>query len=64
MRNSKETILSLTNEEARTYFLQASKFCTIQLPKYFDFQPLLTTLEKQIGRKCLFEILAKDSNNK
>ena len=52
----KQTILELTNAEARNYFLQASKFCTIDLPRYFDFQPLLTQLEKQIGNQKLFEI--------
>ena len=36
-----KTILDLTNEEARKYFLQASRFCTIDLPKYFDFQPFV-----------------------
>ncbi len=51
-----KTILDLTNEEARNYFLQASKFCTIDLPKYFDFQPLLDKLESQIGHKTLFDI--------
>lgn len=52
----KRTILESTNEEARNFFLQASRYCTIDLPKYFDFQPLLTELEKQIGTQKLFDI--------
>lgn len=51
-----KTILDLTNEEARKYFLQSSRFCTIDLPKYFDFQPLLDKLESHIGQKILFDI--------
>lgn len=52
----KQNILNLTNEEARQYFLSASKYCTIDLPKYFDFQPLLNSLDKKIGRKKLCDI--------
>lgn len=51
-----QTILELTNEEARNYFLQASKFCTIDLPKYFDFQPLLDALENKIGNQKIIDI--------
>ena len=64
----KKTILDCSSEDARKYFLQASKFCTIDLPKYFDFQPLLTKLEKAIGEKRLIDIvkdkfLPKDCEN-
>lgn len=54
--NMNKTILELTNEEARNYFLQASKFCTIDLPKYFDFQPLLNRLESLIGQNHIIDI--------
>ena len=37
----KSTILQLSNDEARRYFLRASRYCTIPLPRYFDFQPVL-----------------------
>lgn len=55
-KEKNKTILELTNDQARNYFLQASRYCTIDLPKYFDFQPLLTTLEQQIGNKKLFDL--------
>ena len=32
----KKYVTELSNEEARKFFLQASKFCTIDLPKYFE----------------------------
>lgn len=60
----KQNILNLTNEEARQYFLSASKYCTIDLPKYFDFQPLLNSLDKKIGRKTLYEIVQDKPDNK
>ncbi len=56
----KKKIIETTNKEARDFFLQASKYCAIDLPKYFDFQPLLTEFEKIIGNQKLFDI----QNNK
>lgn len=52
----KKYITELSNEEARNFFLRASKFCTIDLPKYFDFQPLLNELEHKIGKLKLQDI--------
>lgn len=46
-----KTIIELSNNEVRRYFLQSKKYCTIDLPMYFDFQPLLDKLDKQIGNK-------------
>lgn len=52
----KKTILEMSNEDARRFFLQSSKYCTIDLPKYFDFQTLLCNLEHKIGKKKLIDI--------
>lgn len=57
-----QTILELSASEAREYFLQASRFCTIDLPKYFDFQRVLTKLEQQIGELKLEDIRDKKSD--
>lgn len=38
------TILSLSAENARKFFLRKESFCSIDLPVYFDFQPLLYSL--------------------
>ena len=59
----KKTILELTNVEARNFFLKASRFCTIDLPQYFDFQPLLNGLEKKIGNNKLYEIQNSKPND-
>lgn len=57
-----QTILELSASEAREFFLQASRFCTIDLPKYFDFQKVLTKLEQQIGELNLEDIRDKESD--
>lgn len=41
-----KTILELENTEAREYFLKQESYSNIQLPTYFDFQPLLDELGK------------------
>ena len=55
-----KTVLELSNDEARAYFMRASRFCTIDLPKYFDFQPLLDALSKDIDKKPLQKVLQKN----
>lgn len=53
----RKTILDCSCEEARHYFLQASRYCTLDLPRYFDFQPLLTELGKALGTCKLMDII-------
>lgn len=53
----KPSVLQLSNEAARRYFLRASRYCTIPLPGYFDFQPLLNALNKEIGTQSLDELI-------
>lgn len=52
----RSTILQLSNDEARRYFLRASRYCTIPLPGYFDFQPVLDALNREIGAQKLMDI--------
>lgn len=42
-----KTILDLSAEEARNYFMKADCYCTIDLPEYFDFQPLMDELKRK-----------------
>lgn len=51
-----QSVLELSNEAARKYFLCASRYCTIPLPGYFDFQPLLNVLDATIGHQKLADI--------
>ncbi len=44
-----EKITELSAEDARKFFLNAKCYSTIDLPKYFDFQPLLDKLATKIN---------------
>ncbi|CAA0176130.1 Reverse transcriptase (RNA-dependent DNA polymerase) [Tenacibaculum maritimum] len=39
-----KSLLELSNTEARSFFLKKEKYSDIDLPKYFNFQPLLDSL--------------------
>ncbi len=60
-----EKITELSAEDARKYFLDAKCYSTIDLPKYFDFQPLLDALSFIMKDKTLEDIsLKEDCGNK
>jgi len=46
-----ETIIELNNIEAKDFFLKSKNYCTIDLPPYFDFTKILSTLDDSIGEK-------------
>lgn len=39
-------LTELNNNEAQAYFLKQESYCNVQLPEYFNFQPLLDALGK------------------
>lgn len=39
-----KSILDCTNDEARTFFLQSSQYSNLDLPKYFDFDGLISAV--------------------
>ena len=39
-----ESILDLSSSEARKFFLDQKSYCNINLPTYFDFQPLIDAI--------------------
>jgi len=41
-----KTILDLSHIEAKEYFLKQENYCNIDLPRYFEFQPLLDALSE------------------
>lgn len=41
-----KTIIELSHIEAKEFFLKQESYCNIDLPKYFDFQPLLDALSQ------------------
>jgi RNA-directed DNA polymerase len=48
-----KTILDLNSEEAKAFFLKEESYCSFELPEYFSFQTLLTSLSKELKGKVL-----------
>lgn len=46
-------LTKMKNTEAKKFLLKSNSYCNIELPKYFNFQPLLEKVTKQIGKKEL-----------
>lgn len=44
-----KTILELSSAKARTYFMEAGNYCTLELPVYINFKPVLDYVEKTVG---------------
>lgn len=53
-------ILSLNDKQARDFFLSSENYCTIQLPKYFDFSDMLNQVNQQLEHVKKFENIQKD----
>ena len=49
-------VTELTAEEARHFFLKSESYCSLELPSYFDFAPLLTKLSELIAGKTVKEV--------
>lgn len=58
-----KTILELSEVKAYRYFMEPSNYCSLDLPRYINFKPILDYVEKRIGNKQLEEIV-KDINVK
>ena len=43
-----KTVLDLTAEEMRKFFLDGERYCTAKLPRYFEFHSLLSKLYNYI----------------
>lgn len=49
------TILSLTSDEAKSYFLEASNYVNFDLPPYFKFDEILSKTVTYMGNKGIHE---------
>lgn len=56
-RNTMTRIIDLSNKEAQKFLMQPDQYCTTELPEYFDFAPMLSYCQKQIGEKSWGRIL-------
>lgn len=53
-------VYELTHDEARKYFLQEKHYCTLNLPPYFKFEPLLRAIDKTLRGKELKTFCAQE----
>ena len=43
------SVLELSSPEARKYFMDPENYCTLDLPEYIDFKPVLEYVERIVG---------------
>lgn len=55
-----KTVLDLTSQEARQYFMEPKNYCTLDLPDYVNFKPVLDYVEKTIGETAWGNVLKND----
>ena len=58
------SILDLTHDEAREYFLKQESYCNFDLPEYFQFEVILQSVNKEIGNKPLSDFYCKGAKQK
>ncbi len=46
-----KSILELTSNEAKAFFLKDESYCNIDLPRYFTFESMLKSVNRTIGKK-------------
>lgn len=61
--NDMRTVLDLSNVMAYKYFMEPANYCSVDLPIYIDFKPILDFVEKKVG-SSRFEDILKDSHKK
>jgi len=52
------SVLDLTHEEARTFFLKQESYCNFELPSYFQFSKMLLSISKNLKGKDFKSFLA------
>lgn len=48
-----KTVLDLSHKEACKCFMEIKNYCTLNLPEYFDFKPILEYVKKTVYNKSL-----------
>lgn len=43
-----KTVLELTSQKALKFFMDAENYCSLSLPVYFNFQPVLNYVQKMV----------------
>lgn len=53
----------MTNNEAKSFFLKSNSYCNIDLPIYFNFQPLIDNISLKIGGKNISNFYKNKRSN-
>jgi hypothetical protein len=53
MNENSKSILELTHDEAQQYFLKQESYCNFDLPEYFQFENILSTVNTLLNGKKL-----------
>lgn len=56
------SVLELSAEEARKFFLKPESYCRLELPPYFDFEPLLHNIQEFLEKKPYEQLNLKPRN--
>ena len=56
-----KSVLELTSPEARKYFMEPKNYCTLDLPDYVNFKPVLEFVEKAVGDTAFGTLLKNDA---
>ncbi len=56
-----KTVLELTSPEARRFFMDPKNYCTLELPEYVNFKPVLDYVEKTVGDASFGTLLKTDA---
>lgn len=62
--NNRKTVLELTADEAKRFFLKHESYCNIDLPKYFSFSEILEKVSQELSDKLLSNFKKKDAEGK
>ena len=56
-----KSILDLKSAEARMYFMEPKNYCTLELPEYVNFKPVLDYVEKAVADTAWGNLLKNDA---
>ena len=55
---NRRSVLEISHDEAREFFLKDSSYCNFNLPSYFSFEELLKNLSNELTNKNFNDIKA------
>ena len=56
-----KSVLELTSPDARKFFMEPKNYCTLDLPEYVNFKPVLDYVEATVGNTAFGTLLKNDA---